>query len=661
MRRPAALLLFLAAVAALSFGQAMDFTEPDETVGAAVIGAGGIDERLQLAVADPQYPVTPGDVYGLTFLQGIQTIYSELLVESDYTINMGILGKVDAKGTRFAVLKPQIEAIIAQAYPRSLPSVTIVSIGLFQVTLTGAIPQTQRVTAWGLSRLSELVSGVAGPYTSLRRVTVVSRLATRRSYDVFRAVDQGDPDQDPLLRPGDSVVFVRRGTVVGVQGQVYEPGSYEITTSEGLAELERFFQGFTPDADVNRLVVQRQSGDQVRQIPLGSVRDGDSFYFENGDVLIVPRRANPRSVVFVEGAVEISFDAQPQAAEQPISPVYNRITRELTVGDTLYSLLLDIQDRISPFAAMERGYIIRQEVANPVRINMREVLYQQSEFDDFVLLPFDRIVIPLDQPFVAVSGDVVLPDRYPYNPSADYAYYLGLAGTGAASVLEMRERVQVLDRDSQSVGLDTAIQPGFTIHVRPQEVRSVVVSGNVPNPGAYPYQTARDYGYYLRLAGVGGERLIPVRETVQVFDAEGTSVARTAAILPDYTVYVPLPVGVVAPDGTTGDGAAPILGYVLVTGAVNAPGLHPVTSQQPASHYLLQAGGVNREVSADGAFTVTDSSGEPRPIDFPIAAGDTIEVLRNGFVYNFNRFFPVITSVITFLTTMITLMAVLNQ
>ncbi|MCK4515879.1 MAG: hypothetical protein KAU31_11505, partial [Spirochaetaceae bacterium] len=124
MRRSTVALFLIVGIAALGFGQAMDFAEPDDTASALELGVAPVDERLQLAVADAQYPVTPGDVYGLTFLQGVETVSSQLLVESDYTINMGILGKVNARGERFADLKPQIEAIIAEAYPRSLPSLT---------------------------------------------------------------------------------------------------------------------------------------------------------------------------------------------------------------------------------------------------------------------------------------------------------------------------------------------------------------------------------------------------------------------------------------------------------------------------------------------------------------------------------------------------------
>lgn len=720
MNRVAIISCLLIFVAALATAQVPDFAEPlpEEEL----VAPPAIDERLQLAVADPSYPVTPGDLYSLGFLQGIELVTLQLLVESDYTINLGVIGEVDARNRTFSQLKPQVEALVAQAYPRSLPSLNITSIGLFQVTLSGAIPQTRRIVAWGLSRLSDVIEGTTGPYTSLRRVTVASSGGRRQSYDLFRAIDQGEMNQDPLLKPGDAISFSRQERVVAVHGEAYEPGVYEILATETLPELRQYFQDFTPNADTTRLVVQRQAGETVQQIPLGPIQEANRFRFQNGDLLLIPTKVIPRPVVYIEGAVQLAFDLAPEPQEDSSIPVYNRVTRGLTVGDTLYSLLLDIQDQISPFADIERGYIIREGQADPIRINMRQVLYRQSEHNDFVLLPFDRIVIPLDQPFVIVSGDVSLPSRYPYNPGEGYAYYLNLAGTGAESFLEVRDRVRIYDRDGNQVEIDQAVQSGFTVHVPtidavvvvsgdvpvpgaydyepnrqfiyylrqagvgaealpsldgrlqffdaagaavesapivppdytiyvpPREEGFVVVSGDVPDPGAYPYDPSRDFSYYLLLAGVGAEALAAERSTVLIYDETGSVISRGSGILPEYTVHVPPTEEALSPEGA----------FVLVSGAVNAPGLYPLFGERGASYYIQQAGGINNEISGNGEYQVTSAAGESREGDAIIASGDSIEVLRNGFVYNFNRYFPIITAGLTFITTIIAIVNALN-
>lgn len=537
--------------------------------------AEGDNDRLQLAIANRDYPVTPGDVYQLTFLQGIEQVVTQVVVESTYRLNLGVFGEVNARGMTFAELKPQVERIIAEAYPRGLPSLNIASIGRFQVTLAGAIPRTRRITAWGLSRLTDLIGGNTGAFTSLREVQVRSASGSTQSYDVFRAIHTGDESQDPLLRPGDTVTFRRRGMTVIVQGEVYQPDNYELLPGEGLADLEDFFQGYRPRADTRRLVVERPMDDVLRQIAVGSPAQAQGFDFRDGDVLIVPARVAPRPVVYLEGAIGLDFQVEPQEDADSALPVYNRLSIPLTTGDTLYTLLIGAQERISPFADIERGYIVRQNTELPIRVDMRQVLYRESEFTDLELQPFDRIVIPLDQPFVLVSGDVARPGRYPYNPFESYTYYLGIAGIGSDSFAGIANFVQIYDREGNPEPTDAAIQPGYTIHM-------------------------------LRL-----------------------------------------------PD-------EPEVASVLVTGAVASPGLYDVMRNETAEYYIHQAGGIDEEISADGSFTVESADGRARPSDAVIAAGDTITVERNGFVYNFNRYFPVITAGLTFITTIITIVNALN-
>ncbi len=606
-----------------------------------------VDERLQLAIADDAYPVTPGDVYELSWLQGPELVTTRVVVASDFRLNLGIFGEIDARGMTLPELKPEVERIIAAAYPRGLPSMRMVAVGVFRVTLSGAIPRTTRVSAWGLSRLTDLVGGNTGPFTSLRAVEVRSRDGRRRTYDVFRAIHTGDLSQDPLIRPGDTVVFGRRGRSVTVEGEVYEPATFELLRGEGLPELEEFFQGYLPRADTRRLVVERQGEDTARQISIGSAAQARRFDFQDRDVLIVPARVVPRPVVYLEGAVDITFRVEPHEDADSDIPVYNRITVPLTAGDTLYSLIINVQDRISPFADIERGFLIRHTDPDPVRINMREVLYRRSEYTSLELEPFDRIVIPLDQPFVVVTGGVRHAGRYPYNPFESYAYYLALAGVGSDTMAEVAETVRILDRDGNELPPDTTIRPGFTISVPEIPERVVVVSGDVPAPGAFLYEPQRDIAHYTRLAGLGANLLSQVRAEIELYTPDGDIRAPGAAIEPGDTVYVPP--RVLEPDTD----------FVLVTGAVSAPGVFPIVQDATASYYLLQAGGIDRELS-DGSYTILSAEGDRRPPDSIIQPGDTIEVARNSFVYNFNRYFPVITTGLGFITTIIAIVNALN-
>lgn len=128
------------------------------------------EERLRLAMSSAAYPVTPGDDYRLTFQQGSSPSTLEILVGSDYTIQLNVFGKLNAAGMTFSQVKQTIEKAFAAAYPRSLPSLTISSVGIFQVFIKGETSEAKNVDAWGMSRLSETIEGQLGPYSCLRNI-----------------------------------------------------------------------------------------------------------------------------------------------------------------------------------------------------------------------------------------------------------------------------------------------------------------------------------------------------------------------------------------------------------------------------------------------------------------------------------------------------------
>jgi len=92
---------------------------------------------------------------------------------------------------------------------------------------------------------------------------------------------------------------------------------------------------------------------------------------------------------------------------------------------------------------------------------------------------------------------------------------------------------------------------------------------------------------------------------------------------------------------------------VLITGGVNAPGRYPVLVGMDAYTHIRLAGGFDRELNSSERYRVYDAAGNLKPDDAPIDAGDHIEVARNSFVYNFNRYFPIIATGVGFIATIV--------
>jgi len=259
--------------------------------------------RLQLAVSNENYPVTPGDIYRLSFSAAGTPVSNQVIVESDYSINLGIFGEIDARNTNFPELKKRIERLILEGYPRSLPSLSMISIGTFQVPVVGEIPRTRYVTAWGLSRLSEIVNDVVGRHSSLRDVRVISRNGTWREFDLWMANYKGDLTQNPYVRPGDRVEISRVEKEIRINGEVYRPGRYQLQSGESLQDVEFFSGGFTPLADLNRITVERYSGEEAELIVLDYEEYNTTFEFEDRDIVTVPSKRSEDLQVTVVGAV----------------------------------------------------------------------------------------------------------------------------------------------------------------------------------------------------------------------------------------------------------------------------------------------------------------------------------------------------------------------
>ncbi len=72
------------------------------------------------------------------------------------------------------------------------------------------------------------------------------------------------------------------------------------------------------------------------------------------------------------------------------------------------------------------------------------------------------------------------------------------------------------------------------------------------------------------------------------------------------------------------------------------------------------AGGVDPELSNDGRVVVVDADGRMKKGGQLVEPGDRILVRKDDFFYNFNRYFPIISSGIALILTTITVVNLLT-
>ncbi|MBA7680809.1 hypothetical protein ES703_89130 [subsurface metagenome] len=492
-------------------------------------------DRLMLAISAKNYPVTPGDIYRLTFLIAGDTVSNEILVESDYTLNLNIFGKVNAENMSFSELKPIVEKIISDAYPGSLPFFNIESVGNFQVLIKGEVPQTSFITAWGLSRLSEIIQDNLGPYSSIREIGIISKDGRLKKYDLYKALHLGIIEEDPYIMPGDTVIMYRQDRVVEINGEIYRPGRYQILKNEGLRELINLYGGgFTNLADTSRIKLDRFAGENPRTFYFGFTKSlQPSFELEDGDVLTIPTKLANLPVVVFEGAVvAAAVEAAVELEEEEIGfEIYNRITHPFIEGESLFDALLSIRESIAPAADLSKAYVIREGSSQPIPVNLEKLLYAYTPSDDMALQPFDRIVIPAHRFYISVTGSVDSPGSYPYVPQKTYSYYVSL--TGSIPPGEPVDYISIIDANGNPRGLNEIIQPEDRIMVTSS---LIPVSGAVYTPGSYPFTPGKSYSYYVDLAG----GIDPERNTDNPNPIDSTDITKavTISVLSTYSYSI---------------------------------------------------------------------------------------------------------------------------
>ena len=382
--------------------------------------------NVVLASTTADYPVTPGDTFSLTFLQSTQAAMMRLFVNPDGSINAGIFGRIEARGMTYPALKATIEKLVAKGYPGSNPSLQFVATGIFTVLVEGEVKVAEQQTAWGLTRLSELVKASATRYADRRSVLVRRAEGSERRFDLFKAEREGDLSENPYVRPGDTIVLGRAERTVTITGSVYRPGSYQLLPGEELKEAIAYYAGgFTGKANQNRLNLTRdpESGQRLGETAQIDYAKDPGFVLRDFDAILVPPVSELLPVVYFEGAIGVQAAAG--AADKPLDAA-NKISHVFVPGETLSQAAQSLRNDFTATSDLEHAYILRDKAKIPV--NLADLIYKSDFTQDQALVPNETIIIPFRQFFVTVAGAVMAPGRYPYVPDRSYQYYMNLAG-----------------------------------------------------------------------------------------------------------------------------------------------------------------------------------------------------------------------------------------
>lgn len=330
------------------------------------------------------------------------------------------------------------------------------------VLVTGEVKSTVEIDAWPQKRLSTLIAGHTTDYSSIRDIEVTAVDGSTTSYDLFLAERYGQMDQNPYIKPGETVTVNRLARKVSVSGAVERPGTYELLDGENLEELVRIYGGgLSPLADVSRIELYRRvtgkegSGEKSY---LNKENLDNNFPLICYDSVVISSYEDLQPVVFIEGAVADTKSVDTTASSELEGTT--RIVASFNNGEDYAYFARRNKLLFKPESDLTNAYIIRGTETIP--INLNPMLYDASYYANMEIMPNDTLVIPFKQYFVSVAGAVLHPGRYPFIPNRTWEYYIGLAG-GFDKNKNSLDSIELRDINNKKYSKNQFVTPESTI------------------------------------------------------------------------------------------------------------------------------------------------------------------------------------------------------
>lgn len=631
-----------------------DFDEEDEEEEEAKIKIFGHDifrsKNLSfepnMNIATPStYVLGPGDEVVLD-IYGASQLSNSFKISPDGTITIPNEGPVNVSGLTVAQAQAKVKRAIGGHYQGSNIAVTVGQTRTITVNVMGEVetPGTYTLSAFATVFNALYLAGGVNDIGTLRNVKVSRNGRIITTVDVYDYILNGKLTGNVSLRDNDVIIVGPYDNLVKVEGMVKRPMYYEMKKSESLQSLLKFTGGFTGDAFKEKVRIERKSTDGLT---VHNVDEWDftTFKMEDGDVAIVSGVIERyKNTVTVKGAVF-------RPGSYKIGGSVNSVKTLIEQAGGL------LEQAFTARAVLHRMKADRS--LQTMSINLKQIV--DGNVPDVVLQNEDELVISStkeidDRRMVTIYGNVLRPGEYPYSQDETVEDLITEAGglDEAASLVNVEVARRIVSAEDNpngdkvakvfSLTLNDGLvidgKEGFklmpydivTIHKNPdyQVQKYVNISGEVKYTGSYVLVNKKERvsdlvkrsGGVTKYAYTTGARLVRKytekdkelqKLKLDVAQSAADSIAIENKLKEDtYNVGIDLELALANPgsehDVILAEGDSlyiPVCNNtVKISGEVLFPNTVSYIAKKPASYYLNQAGGINKDGKKSLAYIV---------------------------------------------------------
>lgn len=456
-------------------------------------------------IATPQnYVLGPGDQLFLE-IYGASQKTEQLEVSPEGTVTVPGYGPVHVAGLTVAGAQSRIHSTVGSRYASSRLSLSVGQTRTISVNVMGEVraPGTYTLSAFSTVFHALYMAGGIGSLGTLRNIKVFRQGRQITVVDVYDYILNGRLAGNIRLADNDVIVVSPYDCLVGIEGLVKRPMTYEMRSTESVASLLKYAGGFAAGAYKERVRVNRIDGVR-KSVHTVNEFDFSSFRLADGDSVTIDSALNRyQNLVEVKGAV--------------FYPGRFELGSEINSVKTLIEQAGGLtEDAFTSRAVLTRRKPDRTFETHAVDLNG----LMAGTIPDIPLRNEDVLTVGSEEEiiqnrWVYIEGEVQHPDSFQYAENTTIEDLIVLAGglTDAASVSKVDVSRRIRDAKATKSGKDISRvytfslkdglvvdgEPGFflepydVVYVRKSpgymQPRNIRVEGEVEFEGTYTMST----------------------------------------------------------------------------------------------------------------------------------------------------------------------------
>ncbi len=419
------------------------------------------------------YKVTPGDIFKLTIKMNVNAMTNSsssvnsypLQLQSDYTFDIPIIGKVSVKGKSLQEIQELIPRKLKYAVPVQYVNFSLEIPAQYDIFIYGGVLFAGYTPAMPMSTLLDMIAASGGfkPGASYRNIKITKKDGSEKYYDVAKFYTEGDLESNPFIEPEDKIFIPRADIITSISGSIYSPGKYEMKKGETLKDLILFSGGFLPGASKSIIEYSSLNEDGSRNLSTLNFQECESIKVKMGDIVNIRSKSESLPMVTIEGAV--FGDASRKSKSVVISPIKPvRLDFSYTSGITALKLL-DLVGGPTPYAIQDSAFILKKNSLDKIKVDVEKLWETRNLELDVKLNPGDTLVIPMESLVVFVGGEVNKPNAIVYSSSMTAMDYIIMAG--GFTLNADRNKIFELDESGKKIEieLNSIVKPGTTLYI----------------------------------------------------------------------------------------------------------------------------------------------------------------------------------------------------